>query len=848
MLVDTLPTLTLVEDATQALLDWAADVTESDATLFQKAKTLATRLGAHYQADGLTEIGFWTPELTSEVIQSDRSIYLEVFTPIDPINFRAPKQLTRWRREHVSLAHQGEYIWGVVRGMRPGTREQAGSFYWLRYVDRHNQLHTLRDVLAYSMPYGIFAPAELYDMERVQRQRADLAYFCQTGAQTAALPGQLASEVEQVPPRLPAPHCILQVHISTASAAGTMEGLTQIYRQMAQKLRQDEPLTLAEQNYLGYDAIQLLPIEPTVEYRWNENNVAYDFFALWAGHTDGNHGDLPDEPQDVPITLRKPTTQNWGYDVPILGSAAINPALLGSLRPDELIDLIVELHTFPQGPIQLIYDLVYGHADNQCQFLISPPFLKGPNMYGQDLNHQHPGVRGILLEMQRRKLNTGADGIRVDGGQDFRFFNPLTGIVEQDDAYLLAMGDVIQDIGGYQRLMFTIFEDGRPWPQEGWEEISRYRELIELRPEAYQWGPLIFAHNTPVLKQFWDQKWRRVCEVMSQGDHWITGCANHDTVRRGNQIDPAGPINGYLGDTLEAVIKKAYDNPATKLWVYGFSPGLPMDFLNATFRGAWGFFRNSDERYGVKVVSEEAGFLDWQVTPDHYASDHHFRRLKAMGFVDLDPLRRFVEALQSTMVDSDYDLEQVAETCRRCFDGEGMVCANPRLQQAKDADVRLTFWEQLDVAKLKDFAKAFMEDCHDFAKVDYWAAHLQPAQVEFNRALRHYRSTHPWLRENLGERDRFNRISDEDRTLFYGLRTPPSGDSAETLPAIAMVTHMGGPPLTVTLADWLQLDLTEWRVALQTPGLNLDNDVDSLRAFELQDSQGVLLEKIREMG
>ena len=24
---------------------------------------------------------------------------------------------------------------------------------------------------------------------------------------------------------------------------------------------------------------------------------------------------------------------------------------------------------------------------------------------------------------------------------------------------------------------------------------------------------------------------------MYQGDHWITGCGNHDTVRRGNQIE-----------------------------------------------------------------------------------------------------------------------------------------------------------------------------------------------------------------------------------------------------------------------------------------------------------------------
>jgi hypothetical protein len=109
-------------------------------------------------------------------------------------------------------------------------------------------------------------------------------------------------------------------------------------------------------------------------------------------------------------------------------------------------------------------------------------------MYGQDLNHQLPQVRAILLEMQRRKINTGADGIRVDGGQDFRFFNPLSGRIEQDDAYLLAMSDVVQDIQGYRRRMFTIFEDGRPWPEEGWEEKSTYRDWWKRSPVLFSGG------------------------------------------------------------------------------------------------------------------------------------------------------------------------------------------------------------------------------------------------------------------------------------------------------------------------------------------------------------------------
>lgn len=36
-----------------------------------------------------------------------------------------------------------------------------------------------------------------------------------------------------------------------------------------------------------------------------------------------------------------------------------------------------------------------------------------------------------------------------------------------------------------------------------------------------------------------------------------------------------------------------------------------MDFLNATTRAPWGFMPTTDDVYGVKVMAEGAGFLDW---------------------------------------------------------------------------------------------------------------------------------------------------------------------------------------------------------------------------------------------
>ncbi len=804
--------ISLVEEKTQQLLDWAAEIAASSTTYLEKAQALVKKLGAHYLGNGLTEIGFWTPSLTGEVVE----VYLEVLTPLEQIDWRAKEQRITFKRDRVYLKQQGEYLWGVVSGMRAGNREQAGSFYWLRYIDRNDQLQTIRDLVPYSLPYGIFAPAELYDLDSLQANRLDLDYFERTGIQGD---GDV--------PRVGDPSNILQIHVGTASSEGTFEGLTRIYQRIAEKITNNQPLTPAEENYVGYDAIQFLPIEPTIEYR-DEYSPESEFFSFVCEE---------DEEDLVQIELSKPHTQGWGYDVPILGSSAINSTLLGSLRPDELVDFLATVHNFPTGPIQVIYDLVYGHADNQSELLISRQFLKGPNMYGQDLNHQLPVVRAILLEMQRRKINTGADGIRVDGGQDFRFFNPLSGKVEQDDAYLLAMSDIVQEINGNKRLLFTIFEDGRPWPEEGWEETSRYRELIELKPESYQWGPLIFAHNTPALKGFWERKWSRVCEVMQIGDRWITGCANHDTVRRGNQVDLEKPINWNLGKTLSEVLQNAYDNPAVTLWVYGFSPGLPMDFINATMHAPWMFFRNTDERYGVKVVSEEIGFLNWSITPQIYHQHHFFTRLKSLGFKQLKQLQEFGKALNLLMMQCDYNLDEVVEVIKTCADSHCITDISPLTELRRANMVR--FLKKLDVERLKTFALMFMEDCYHVCNVSHYATRLNPEQTKFNLALRRFRQQHLWLRESLTPQDRFNKISLGENTIFYGVRSNPNHPTE----AIAFVANMEGETTTVTLGNWLQLDLKEWEIALTSPGLNQEKDLSDLSCFELGISQALLLKR-----
>jgi len=53
---------TLLDQETEKLINWAKSILESSDSKSKKAKALAKKLGAHYN-DGVTTIGFWTPEL-----------------------------------------------------------------------------------------------------------------------------------------------------------------------------------------------------------------------------------------------------------------------------------------------------------------------------------------------------------------------------------------------------------------------------------------------------------------------------------------------------------------------------------------------------------------------------------------------------------------------------------------------------------------------------------------------------------------------------------------------------------------------------------------------------------------
>jgi hypothetical protein len=230
---------------------------------------------------------------------------------------------------------------------------------------------------------------------------------------------------------------------------------------------------------------------------------------------------------------------------------------------------------------------------------------------------------------------------------------------------------------------------------------------------------------------------------------------------------------------------------------YAALPGVPMDFLNATARASWGFIRNQDDRYGVKVVAEEAISLKWQVDEYAYSIPSNFRRLKALGYPTREDLARFFEFLPALVEVTGYDLDEIA----RLLNAVEPPLAGPG---------------GFTVDGLKEIARAWMDDMHEYCNVAHSLSHLDAAQTRFMLELRRFRQERPWLRANLGASDRFDYVTPiEGRTIFFALRHGPDGE------AVCAVCHMEGR--TTEPVDPLALAGAEgsgtWELALATPNL-----------------------------
>lgn len=750
------------------------------------AQFVARQLGGHV-SDNTAQFLFWHPAIEGA------EVYLEVYIPSPNLIFDKPDQHANVTYRRFPMLCTGPFAFGVIENLPTGNRTQFGSFYQLCLIHPSGEKEIVRDPMASSLPYGIFAPAELYDIETVLSERKDKDYFKRINKN---------KEDNRIEPSVN----LLEIHPGTTTVDGTLEGLTHRFHQIANALKKGGRLSPDEMNLLGFDAIELMPIAPV-----NQHPVRHNFWdPIQTSQKDG---------AEITVRLSKPSIINWGYDVVIFGSAAINPSLLSTGRPHELLEFIETLHNFPGQPIKVVLDVVFGHADNQALKLLPGEFFTGPNLYGQEINLRHPLVRAIILEMLRKKISWGFDGIRIDGAQDFKYLDKQSNRALYDDVFLQEMSNVEQQVDDINYKPWMIFEDARPWPRDDWKLASTYREVTQHQDHAYQWAPTIFSYNTPYKYTYWVSKWWRIQEILTYGSKWITGYANHDTIRRGSQADPSKiNVNSQLGNSLKMVMENAYNNTSTTLLINGFLPGIPMDFVHALGATPWSFIRNTDSTFAIKIVAEEAHFTEWQITDVEFRNSRCFKRLKDMGFTNLTQLREFSKTLLHLVEITGYNLEKIILS---------LNVLNPD-------GLNIDWSEEL----LNQFALAWMADLNEYCNTDFHADFIDSKKATFNLAVREFRLQNPWLNESFGPQDLFEYRKPVDGTvIFYGYRKNP-----ESGKKLIFIANMEGQPRQVNIQE-LNLPIgnpDDWRITLSTPTLKQKPIQKPIR---LSIGQGILYEK-----
>lgn len=775
------------EKARQLLSDLKLSIQGSIS--FRDAKLIARHLGVSVEDASATFL-FWNPEF-----KEAKELELEIFCPSQHLIFDKPEQHASISYHSFPLITNGEFAVASLDNVPIGNKDSMGALYQVKITYENGSTLTVRDPMAASVPYGIFAPSEIYDIQAALSNRNDALYY-------ENLRQHLTGKNDfRVNPSVN----LLEIHTQTATKEGTLKSLRQRFTQIASKLETGKELSPDEKNLTGFDAVELMPIDPVIEHPENHQ--------FWKPiNTPNKNGD------EITVRLRRPDSINWGYDSIIFGAAAVNPSLLSSGRPDELIELIETLHNFPQ-PIKVVLDVVYGHAHNQALNILPNIYFKGPNIYGQDINFRNPMVRAIILEMQRRKMNFGFDGIRVDASQDFKYTDPESGKILYDDEYLQEMSLVKQEVAGVEYRPWMIFEDGRPWPRDDWELAATNREITKQQPYAFQWAPMTFAYNTPYKFTYWVSKWWRIKEILKYGDKWIGGYANHDTMRRGTQADPSHiNVNTFLGNSLKMIMENAYNNPASTLLMNGFLPGVPMDFLHALGSTPWSFIRDTDTQYAIKVVAEEAHFLNWQVTEVEFRQNRFFTRLKYMGFKSLTELRRFSQALLSLVRSTNYEPAKIA-----------------RMLNKMEPEFEVAEWTE---NKLKKYANSWMLDIKDYCNIDQHSNYINKKKTDFNLRVRKFRLENSWLINRFQENDflQFNEPV-EGTVLFYGQRKDPV-----TGKELIFIANMEGQPKQVTPVN-LPLSITnpkQWKVVCGTSSIS-HKKIDEPIRFSM--CQALLFEK-----
>jgi hypothetical protein len=709
----------------------------------------AKNLGVHFR-NGLTYCLFWHPDLASA-----KKVFLAFYRPSEKFQFPKNSETIDFQYIELEIYQKEAFYYGVYEGVKAGDEYHFGDFYALAFVKKNGETSYVIDPVAASMPLGAFAPAEVFDLQKMFSERKDKAYFEALKAQNVK--------------RLDAPKHILEIHIPTATDGGTIADLNSFYKNIFTKNTHNQLLANFETALSGYDALELMPLQAQLDVENSEPK--WQILSQENGFA------------KIKIST-EPLTQNWGYDIVIAGSCSVNTYLLKSKRPNELLHFIETCH---ENATKVILDVVYGHADNPSVKCLDSTFIAGDGMYGKTLHYKHPMVRAILLEMHRRMANYGVDGFRVDASQDINTWDDSLKAHVYDDNFVKALHQIEASVESFDYQPFMIYEDGRPWPVSGWALKQTYTEVTDILPNAVQWGPLTFADNNPHLFNFWNNKMYRIEEIARQGARWITGSANHDSVRKGaNQNPYTMPINTFFGESLNEIITKGYHSPATKLLEY-FLPGIPMDFAQAVTYSPWLFMRNTDWQWGVKVMSEEAFFMDWHVSEQDFKT--HFKRLQSLDFQSVEQIKEFLFDLRQIILLTNYDWKKMVK----------MFQSLKRNYPAPKDDIALRL-----------IGKAYFTDAHDFCKITNHASKIGEKEAAFFLSLRQFRTQNAWLRSNFSESDLIKKdITHLHSMVYKAERIAPDGTS------FVFMGNMEGEPCFVPFSAIYPRE----NILLQTPNV-----------------------------
>jgi hypothetical protein len=256
-------------------------------------------------------------------------------------------------------------------------------------------------------------------------------------------------------------------------------------------------------------------------------------------------------------------------------------------------------------------------------------------------------------------------------------------------------------------------------------------------------------------------------------------------------------------------------------------PGVPMDFLHANYRAPWGFVRDTDPTWNVKVVAEEAPWIDWHVPEGAYGDADAFPRLKELGFRTRESLKEFATTLAALIDATDYDLDLIAEL---------LSVQRTPLERADRGGDRsdgsaASPADGVSAADLQAFSFAWSADVAEYLVLDRWEGDQDETRTAFDRRVREFRQSRPWLRADVdpdrGEAFGY-RHPTEGTVVYQALRRDPDGGEA-----LLVACNVEGTPVEVSPAavrDDLGVDgvggdgadaddATDWTVALAAPDL-----------------------------